>query len=253
MTVARDDWNRHWDEYHASAEENPAQSYRRALIFSLLGLSGSGSGARILDVGSGQGDMISAVEHQYPEARLLGLELSQSGVALSSRKVPRARFLQRDLLQPGEPIEEFRGWATHAICSEVIEHVDDPELLLRNAQPYMAKGCRLVLTAPGGPMSAFDRHIGHRTHWRPQTVRRVLADAGYDVELATGMGFPFFNLYRCVVILRGKKLIEDVSTSPSGSTSAAARAAMAVFNKLIRINLNSSRTGWQMTALARVP
>jgi SAM-dependent methyltransferase len=253
MTVARDDWNRHWDDYHGSAEENPAQSYRRALIFSLLRLGGHGSGARVLDIGSGQGDMIAAVEARYPEARLMGLELSQSGVALSLRKVPRARFVQRDLLQPGEPTDELRGWATHAICSEVIEHVDDPALLLRNARSYMAKGCRLVSTAPGGPMSAFDKHIGHRTHWRPETVRRVLAEAGYDVEFATGMGFPFFNLYRCVVILRGKKLIEDVSASPGGSSAAAARAAMAVFNRLIRPSLNSSRTGWQMTALARVP
>ena len=102
-------------------------------------------------------------------------------------------------------------------------------------------------------MSAFDRHIGHRKHWRPDMVRQVLKDAGYEVERATGMGFPFFNLYRCVVILRGKKLIEDVSASPSGTSSPAARAAMAVFNRLIRVNLNSSHSGWQMTALARVP
>ena len=250
---ARDDWDSHWENYHTSAEENPAQSYRRSLIFSLLELSRKGEGARILDIGSGQGDMIAAVERQYPEAQLMGLELSSSGVEVSSKKVPRAKFVQRDLLKVVEPSPEMRGWATHAICSEVIEHVDDPVLLLRNARPYMAKGCRLVLTAPGGPMSAFDKHIGHRKHWRPEAIRAVLADAGYDVERATGTGFPFFNLYRCIVILRGKKLIDDVRSSPSGSSSAGARAAMAVFNKLIRVNLNSSRTGWQMAALARVP
>src|SRR6185503_7500965 len=89
----------HWEEYHASAEENPAQSYRREVIFSLLGLEGKGKGARILDIGSGQGDMISAVRQRYPEAELMGVELSHSGVAISAQKVPGARFVQRDLMQ----------------------------------------------------------------------------------------------------------------------------------------------------------
>ncbi len=253
MTSGPDNWDRHWEEYHHSAEENPAQSYRRELIFSLLGISGKGRGARILDIGSGQGDMLAAVRQQYPEAELLGLELSQSGVAISGRKVSAARFVQRDLLQPMEPADEQKGWATHAICSEVIEHVDDAALLLRNAREYMAPGCCLALTAPGGPMSAFDKHIGHRKHWRPQDVGRVLRDAGYHPQRVTGMGFPFFNLYRCVVILRGRKLIQDVGASPSGTASPAARVAMNVFQRLIRLNLNSSRHGWQMVALARVP
>jgi SAM-dependent methyltransferase len=248
----RDNWDEHWDRYALSAEENPAQKYRREVVFSMLDLPVRGKGARILDIGSGQGDMIAAVHGRYPEAELLGVELSQSGVAIASRKVPEARFVQRDLLQAVEPGEAQKNWATHAICSEVIEHIDDPGLLMRNARQYMASGCRLALTAPGGPMSAFDKHIGHRTHWRPEGISRLLRDAGYEPESVSGAGFPFFNLYRCVVILRGRKLIDDVSVSPSGTASPAARAAMAVFHRLLRLNLNSSRWGWQMIAQARV-
>jgi SAM-dependent methyltransferase len=249
----QDNWEQHWEEYHQSAAENPAQSYRREVIFSLLGIEGGGKGTRILDIGSGQGDMIAAVRQQYPDAELLGVELSHSGVAISTRKVPAARFVQRDLLQRLDPLPQFKGWATHAICSEVIEHIDDPALLLRNARQYMAPDCHLALTAPGGPMSAFDKHIGHRKHWRPDAIERVLRDAGYEPQRVSGVGFPFFNLYRCLVILRGRKLIQDVSASPSGAASPAARAAMAVFQRLIRLNLNSLRHGWQMVAQARVP
>jgi len=251
VSKATDNWDAHWEEYHRSAEENPAQNYRRKLVFSLLGLAGNGEGARILDIGSGQGDMLADVGRRYPGAGLMGVELSHSGVAIAARKVPSALFVQRDLMQTGEPAGEARGWATHAICSEVIEHVDDPAVLLRHARAYMAKGCRLVLTAPGGPMSAFDKHIGHRRHWTPSDVRRLLVDAGYEAERVSGMGFPFFNLYRCVVILRGRRLIEDVSATSSGAASPAARAAMAVFHRLIQPGLNSSSAGWQMTALAK--
>lgn len=246
----RDDWNRHWEEYSQTAEENPAQKYRRELIFSLLGLNGAGEGARILDIGSGQGDMSAAVLARFPSARMLGIELSQAGVKISSQKVPGARFVQRDLLDSSEPPADLRGWATHAICSEVIEHVDDPGLLLKNARAYMAPGGRLVLTAPGGPMSAFDKHIGHRKHWKPEDVAALLQIVGFSAVYAAGAGFPFFNLYRCIVILRGKKLIEDVSTGANATPPASARAAMALFDLLIRPGLNSTRRGWQIVATA---
>ena len=248
---ARDDWDRHWQEYTQTAEENPAQGYRREIIFSLLDALGSGKGVRLLDIGSGQGDLAFAVRRKFPAAEILGLELSLSGVDISRRKVPNATFLQCDLLRMVSPPDAWRGWATHAVCSEVIEHVDDPCELLKNARPYMAAGCRLIVTAPGGPMSAFDKHIGHRKHWEPSEIDALFHKAGYVPQHVTGVGFPFFNLYRCVVIARGRKLITDVSSGPADTASLTARATMAVFRRLIRPNLNSSRRGWQMVGKAR--
>jgi len=249
--TARDDWNRHWEQYSVTVEDNPAQKYRRELIFSMLGLHGAGEGARILDIGSGQGDMAATILSRLSAAQVLGIELSQSGVEISRKKVPRARFIQRDLLADEDPLDDVLEWATHAVCAEVIEHVDDPTRLLRNVRSYMAPGGLLVLTAPGGPMSAFDRHIGHRKHWKPKEIDEVLRSAGYSPVLCTGVGFPFFNLYRGLIILRGRKLIDDLSIESPKGLSRSARAAMVVFDRLIRPNLNSSKRGWQMVAIAR--
>jgi ubiquinone/menaquinone biosynthesis C-methylase UbiE len=250
---ARDNWDRHWDEYSQAAEENPAQEYRRRVICSLLELDKSGTGVRLLDIGSGQGDMAVAVRAEFPAAEIVGLELSQSGVEISRQKVPNARFVQCNLLEEDAPPQDLRRWATHAVCSEVIEHVDDPLQLLRRARQYMSPGCRLVITAPGGPMSAFDKHIGHRKHFRPAEIELLFREAGYVPERVTGAGFPFFNLYRCLVVLRGKKLIKDVSARQHPAASRYARMAMAVFHRLFRLNLNSSPWGWQMVGRAQVP
>ena len=249
----RDDWSRHWDEYAESAAKNPAQDYRRRLIFWSLRLPPSGAGVRLLDVGSGQGDLACEVKKLYPEAEILGLELSASGVAISRRKVPGASFLECDLLESADVPSDLRAWATHAVCSEVVEHVDDPELLLRRARDYMAPGCRLLVTAPGGPMSAFDRHIGHRKHFQPSHLRSLLSASGYKPEIATGAGFPFFNLYRLVVILRGHRLIEDVKATGGKTSSAAADAVMSVFHFLFKLNARSSPWGWQTIARGQVP
>jgi ubiquinone/menaquinone biosynthesis C-methylase UbiE len=250
---ARDNWDRHWNEFSRAAQQNPAQEYRRRLMFSLLGLANSGTGVRLLDIGSGQGDMAVAVRSALPLAEIVGLELSQSGVEISRQKVPDARFVQCNLLEEMGPSEDLRGWATHAVCSEVIEHVDDPCHLLRSARPYMSPGCKLVVTAPGGPMSAFDKHIGHRKHFRPSEIELLFREAGYVPERITGAGFPFFNLYRCAIVLRGKKLIEDLSARENPSASRSARMAMVMFHQLFRLNLNSSPWGWQMVGEAQVP
>ena len=69
-----------------------------------------------------------------------------------------------------------------------------------------------VVTVPGGPMSAFDRHIGHRRHFSPDDLRAVLLAAGFQVERTTGVGFPFFNLYRLVAI--HQRQVEGQAFSP---------------------------------------
>lgn len=248
---SRDNWTRHWEEYAGSAQKNPAQDYRRRLVLSLLDLPPGGAGVRLLDIGSGQGDLAAWIRTKFPATEILGLELSEAGVAISEAKVPGATFVLRNLLQTEDVPRQQRGWATHAVCSEVIEHVDDPATLLRNAGEYMAPGCKLIITAPGGPMSMFDKHIGHRRHFQAEDIKALVTRAGYDSKWASGAGFPFFNLYRCVVILRGKKLIEDVRVQNDKPMSPIAKMAMNVFQILFRFNSDSSSWGWQMIAEAR--
>jgi SAM-dependent methyltransferase len=248
---SHDDWDKHWDEYADTAASNPAQRFRRRLILKLLRL-GEGPN-RVLDIGCGQGDLIADLHAAHPDAELCGVDYSQWGVDIAAKKVPGARFFSRDLLQSSSPPEGLGGWATHAVCSEVLEHVDDPETLMRNVRGYLAPGCRLVVTVPGGPMSAFDRHIGHRRHFSPALLGRILERAGYEVEKATGAGFPQFNLYRLVIIQRGKRLVHEVSSTNSGLSAAAARAAMVVFRGFFRLGTIQTTWGWQVMAVARMP
>ena len=245
----RDDWDRHWLDYSEAAERNPAQRYRRRMVFELLALADRP--ARVLDIGSGQGDLAAALLRRHRHAELLGIEVSPAGIEIARRRAPDARFVRRDLTQAGRPDPELLGWATHAVCSEVLEHVDRPRELLANAAAYLAPGCRLVVTVPGGPMSAFDRHIGHRRHYSAGGLRALLGEAGFDVEAASGAGFPFFNLYRLAVIMRGPRLVKDFAAGGTGSEARLVRGAMVLFDALFRLNLPRGNRGWQTVALAR--
>ncbi len=240
-----DDWDRHWKDIEHSIALNPGMHYRRDLILKNLNLRNDRN-LRLLDVGSGIGDFLVAIAGQYPDISKLGLELSQSGVDIAQHRLSDATFIQKDLATAQDDPGKYRDFATHALCSEVLEHVDDPVLLLKNARLYMAEKCRLVVTVPGGPRSALDLHIGHRRHFTPDDLSQLLADAGFKVELAVGAGFPFFNLYRLLVILWGQRLVKVTSGKPGYML----RSAAAIFRILFRLNGDNSRFGWQILAVA---
>jgi hypothetical protein len=170
---------------------------------------------------------------------------------MASRRVPQARFIQRDITRAIGVDDEYRSWATHAVCSEVREHLDDPAQALRNVRPLLAPGCRLVVTVPAGPMSAFDKHIGHRRHFSARSLEQTLEAAGLEVRELFGAGFPFFNLYRLAVVARGERLVTETSRSGEGSRAPrSVLAAMRAFSLLFRLNTGRTRLGWQLVAVA---
>jgi 2-polyprenyl-3-methyl-5-hydroxy-6-metoxy-1,4-benzoquinol methylase len=256
MAPDPNDWDHHWEAYGEAAEGNPANLYRRNLILKLMGRPPAGS--TVLDIGSGQGEFSLYFQREYPDLDVWGVEYSASGVARSSALAAEqgltARFRQVDLLQPTS-LADGQPAATYALCSEVLEHVDDPTTLIRNARSLLAPGAHLVVTVPGGPRSAFDLHIGHYQHFTAAKLRGVLTDAGYEVQKVFRAGFPFFNLYKLAVIARGKKLIADVEHRNPGkqSTIPAEKLMKSFFGFGFRHSMDNFPLGWQMAAVARNP
>ena len=212
--------------------------------------------ARIVDIGSGQGELAVVLARAFPESEIRGLEYSAAGVERSREAAARAQiearlsFSQRDLLRARELQDSERHWATVAICSEVLEHVDSPDGLLANAKEYLAPGCRVIVTVPGGPRTRFDKHIGHRTHFTGRSLRHLLDKSGFEVLEVHQAGFPFFDLYKLVVLLRGKALIAELDQGSSASPSRLAGALLRFFDSAFRWNLSSSPFGWQLVAVA---
>ena len=245
----QDDWDTHWASFAEAAERNPAQSFRRRVVLRLL--DARGAPRRYLDIGSGSGDLAVDVSSRWPDVEVAGIELSATGAEIASRKLPAGRFGQVHRLSDDEPVEGLAGWATHATCSEVLEHVDEPEAFLRSATRWLVPGATLVVTVPGGERSAFDVHIGHRRHYTAAELTALLESAGFAVAECGGAGFPLFTLYRWVVITRGQRLVDDFD---KGRTiSLGARAALGLFDVLLRISPTRGRRGLQIYALATAP
>jgi SAM-dependent methyltransferase len=239
-----DNWDQHWTDFTAASENAPSTRYRFRVCLRLLRISGDGEGVRLLEIGSGTGAFAKAFLNRYPRAEYLGLELSQTGVEAGRRQAPAGRFLQKNLLEDPHAGEQIAFHATHAICTEVLEHVDEPILLVRNATEYMAPGCSIIVTVPGGTLHEFYRHIGHRRHYSKRDLRLLLEDAGFRVERVYSAGFPFFNIYQMLIKWRGARLVNDAT----GRGSFAVRFGSVIFDALFRLNL--MRWGWQTIGIA---
>ena len=186
--------------------------------------------------------------------RCVGIELSEVGVGISRAKVPTATFHQVDLFAPPAEVSCLENQADVVVCSEVIEHVDDPVGFCHRIRSYLKPGGQLLVTVPAGPMSAFDHFIGHRRHYDRTSIARVLDAAGFKVEAVKLAGFPFFNLYRLVIILLGKGLISSVKSGGERSGAGTwASLAIALFRILFQFNLANFSLGWQILAVARRP
>jgi 2-polyprenyl-3-methyl-5-hydroxy-6-metoxy-1,4-benzoquinol methylase len=247
QVVDVDNWDEHWAQFAGSVANNPAQHYRHGLVAKLVSQARP---KRVLDIGSGSGDLLVWLDKVCPAAELVGLEMSQVGVDQASARVPRAQIHRVDLLsETTDPV--VTGIAADvAVCCEVLEHLDDPRTFLERAKKAMSPGATLIVTVPGGPRSAFDRLIGHRRHYAPAEIAALLTECGFTLRDSYGSGFPFFNLYRLTVIARGDKLAGDVGAA---GTSRLAGVVMRIFGGLFRLNLRRGLGGWQTVAIATLP
>jgi SAM-dependent methyltransferase len=241
-----DNWDDHWKKYSDSASKNPAQKYRFNLILEELEQFRNQESVKIMDIGCGQGDLLFAAQNLFPGFNLIGLELSQEGVNIVKEKTGLTNIFQADLLNYANELKQFHGWADIIVCSEVLEHVNDPVLFLKTSLMFLKSKGMLIITVPGGPMSSFDSSIGHRQHFNKDSILHLLNNVGINNIKIYHAGFPWHNLFRLVVISRGKKLAEDVSKRLSWN----ALTTMRLFSFLFRFNLKNNRWGWQNFVVA---
>ncbi len=249
--AAHDDWEQHWATFGAAARGNPADEFRARIVARLV--ASLGASGPLVDIGCGEGDLLLELHRLFPGVELLGVDIAQEGIDRARLLVPEARFLRVDLAGPDPEFHEYARCATLGVCSEVLEHLDDPTTFLLHATTLLVPGAPVVITVPAGPRSAFDRYIGHRRHFTRSRLRKTIKGAGLEPITVRSCGFPFFTLYRMTVIARGERLIEDAKVDTTADLAQVARLVLAMFRVLFRFNLPSFPLGWQRVAVARVP
>ena len=175
------------EDYRKSPLRERAQLRARWLLDFYLGHAGHGPGRglRILDVGCGDGAMLSACRERFPDAELFGIEPTPAYAAFAAESAG-AKVYAESVSNAADAHRELAGSADLVVLSHVLEHLCDPVGMLRALGLLLKPEGRLLVEVPNLASPIWKRfsmfHIAHINHFVPNTMEIALARAGYRVE-----------------------------------------------------------------------
>ena len=138
--------------------------------------------ASFLEVGCGTGFILSGIARKFPEIRLVGSEIYTAGLAFAAQRLPRAELVQMDARNLPY-IAEF-----DIVCAfDVIEHIQEDELVLRNIHRAIKPGGGCMLTVPQHMWlwSAVDEQACHKRRYSAKELHSKVEKAGFRILRST--------------------------------------------------------------------
>ena len=125
----------------------------------------------VLDVGCGEGYLARVIYDHYPGVEICGIDASNQAICRARLRCPSGDFQ----VAPIEALLDDRRRYDLVVCSEVLEHLPNPEKAMRILQTRARKA--LLVTVPHEPwfwmanlargkyLSTFGNHPEHIQHW----------------------------------------------------------------------------------------
>jgi 2-polyprenyl-3-methyl-5-hydroxy-6-metoxy-1,4-benzoquinol methylase len=170
----------------------PSHMHRRFMPHVLAMAGEVKPGMRVLDVGCGNG--YACGEFLKLGCRVVGLDLSEQGVALARQAHPQARF---ELLPADDNLLDNLGEEPFdlVISTEVVEHLYSPRAYARGCWLALRPGGRFICTTPYhgylknlvlSLLGKWDSHAsplwdgGHIKLWSKATLSQLLLETGFE-------------------------------------------------------------------------
>lgn len=208
----------------------------RYLLDDLRSVRGS-----VVDVGCGAGSVAKAVKRERPDLHVFGCDLSQSALAIARASKDDVDFR----LATAENLPFRDGELDFVWIFDVLEHVADPEVVLREVARVLKPGggFHLVLPLEGQPRTLYRllgcgtrwtakvRHGGHIQIFSAERYRALSSACGLRVVRTRWSYHVLLQaldvLYFSWLDVRGPVTgsVEDMSTSRKGVVGGAMRLA----------------------------
>lgn len=146
------------------------------------------AGKRVLEIGAGIGNLtrrLAPGRALYIASDIESEHLSRLAARLAHR--PNVRVARVDLTR-WEDFEPLQGTVDTVVCLNVVEHVEDDLLALRNLHRVLAPGGRAIVLVPEGQSiyGELDVVLGHWRRYAEPELRAKMEEAGFEVERVFG-------------------------------------------------------------------
>jgi trans-aconitate 2-methyltransferase len=128
----------------------------------------AGEPERIVDLGSGPGTSTRLLAHRFPNARLTGVDISESMLAVAAKRAPGAEFVCADIdaWRPEAPVDLV-------FADSALQWIGDHERLFAKLMGWLAPGGTLAVQMPDNrqePSHALMRLIAADGPWATRLV-----------------------------------------------------------------------------------
>ncbi|HEX3804251.1 MAG TPA: class I SAM-dependent methyltransferase [Solirubrobacteraceae bacterium] len=185
-------WSDDLEELHEeSSRTHFIDRWTRKAVIDRLGNPAPNS--VIADIGCSTGYMLEDLNVAYPAATLIGVDLVAAGLHKAHELVPDARLLHADACSL--PIADQS--VDVAVTVNLLEHVPDDGLALREIARILRPGGRMVAVVPAGPRTYdyYDRFLGHERRYAKRELWDKCSGAGLspvDALHIAALPYPAF-------------------------------------------------------------
>lgn len=144
-------------------------------------------GKNVLDVGFGSAYWIHFLSHQYPNLTYSGVELNSEAIEVFKQLVPNySSVYHQNIYELTIPKH------TLVFCTEVLEHLTKPDVVLEKLTKCVDKGGFLILTVPNGRQDTSEAGTvsrdglfwtGHVNFWSPESWKHFITQNVTDCDL----------------------------------------------------------------------
>lgn len=154
---------------------------------------------KILDVGCGEGQVISRLLKENPYLKVIGVDRSTEAIKLAKKDVRRVKFLVADIFKVSKVLSKERF--DLVLCLEVLEHLKNPNLALKELkkikanyflfsvpkEPWFSVGNLLI----GKNIKRLGKDKGHKWFWTRQKFVNLLIK---DFKIVKLISNPFWTI-----------------------------------------------------------
>jgi len=168
---------------------------------------------RILDVGCGCGPFLYHIPKNWEK---FGIEISEHASVIAKKNVPDATIINCDFEKSSYEDECF----DIILCHQVLEHIRQPEIFLKEFNRILKPGGSIILCVPNfdsgcarlfGENYRFFHDDTHITLFSNDSLTRMIRDEGFNV---INIEYPYFESEKYFNIENLKRMKDTSLVSP---------------------------------------
>lgn len=168
---------------------------------------------KVLDIGCGPGNFLRELSRF---GAVLGMDASMEALRICRRQGGRAELINSE----ADTLPVRSSAFDVVVMLDVLEHVADDRKVIEEAYRILRPGGKLLITVPAYKLlwGGHDELYGHYRRYRPDQVRRMVAETGFTVRSVTAFETVFLMpllLFRKLKRIIGADKADDFVPVPA--------------------------------------